>query len=104
MLSYYDVEGWCAGCKVVGITTTALHSNHFPSLKKMMEEAVEKTNASVICVTVNEHETSVLDWLKKNKFRRGPVVKNWIHGGRKTWLYSKQIPKSIYKDHNSDGW
>lgn len=98
MLTYYDIEGWCAGCKVSGITDTSLSHKNFPSLETILHSAVEQCDASVICVSVNENEEKVLKWLKDNKFRRGPVVKNFIHNGHKTWMYFKQIPKKVYNE------
>jgi len=104
MLNYSEIVGWCAGCKVSGVTTTSLSSKDFPSIQQIMKNVVSEVDASVICVSVNEHETTVLEWLKKHKFRRGPVANNWIHGGHKTWMYFKQIPKTIYKKHTYDDW
>ena len=97
MLDYDKVSGWCAGCKVTGITETALSNPNFPSITSIMRIAASETEASCILVSCNEGETSVLKWLKDNKFTKGPVVRNWGHGGRRTWLFTKKIPKKIWK-------
>lgn len=98
-IDYWDVAGWCAGCKVHRVNDNTVSHPTFPSLKQMMEKACSDIVASVLVISVNEEEVRTLAWLKKNKFRKGPVVKNWNHGGRKTMLYFKQIPKSIYEEY-----
>ena len=98
MLDYDGIDGWCAGCKVSGITETALSNPNFPSITQIMKRAAEELEASCILVSCNEGETRVLKWLKGNKFTKGPVVRNWGHGGRRTWMFTKKIPKKIWKD------
>jgi len=97
-LDYRDTPGWCAGCKVHGITETTITHKTFPSIETILQACVEEQHASVAIVSVNEEETRVLEWLLKNKFRKGPSVRNWNHGGRKTFLYFKQIPERIYEE------
>lgn len=95
MLSYEEIPGWCAGCKVSGVTSHYLKDKTFPSVEEMMTQAVKQENASVIVVSVNADELPVLVWLKANKFRKGATMRNYLHGGRKTWLYQKQIPERL---------
>ena len=94
MLSYWEIPGWCAGCKVCGVTSRNVKDKEFPSIEDIMIQAVKLENASVIVVSVNEQEVPVLAWLKANKFRKGATM-NYLHGGRKTWLYQKQIPERL---------
>lgn len=106
MLDYSEIDSWCAGCKVSGITREMLTHPKFPSLQTIMEDAVERERASCLMVTVNEKEEAVLAWLKANKFRKGPQVKNWGHGGRKTFAYFKQIPRALWREQTglNNGW
>lgn len=104
MLTHDAIEGWCAACKVSGITETALTHKNFPSIETIMKNSVIDVEASVIVVSVNEEEHRVLEWLKVNKFRKGPVVKSWRYGGRKTWLFFKNIPKRIYDRYKDTDW
>jgi len=97
MLDYSDMPGWCAGIKVNGVSDTYVTHPTFPSVEKMMKEGLEEVDGSALCITVNAKEERVLKWLKDNKFRKGPSVKNWGHGGRATMMYFKQIPRSLWR-------
>lgn len=58
--------------------------------------------ASCITVSVNEKETKVIEWLKKNEFTEGPPVAHWRYGGHQTSLWFKQIPEEIWNKYNLD--
>lgn len=91
-----DIPGWCAGVKV---SLTSFDLPKSGSDKEILED-VGDCGGSVAVVSVNVEETSVIAFLKKNGWSKGRWFKNWIHGGRKTCLYYKQIPKTLYnKDY-----
>lgn len=96
-LYYESVNSWCAGINVSGVTDSAVSHPSFPSVEKMMEQGVVEVEGSVLLITVNVEEKRVLEWLKANKFRKGPMMKNWGHGGRQTLCYFKQIPRKLWR-------
>jgi hypothetical protein len=94
---YYDEENipnWCAGLKF----SLCDEDVHKADIKEMIKKACEY-EASVIVVSVNVEEELVIDWCKKNKFKRGPIMKNWLHDGRKTYLFFKQVTKKDFKKY-----
>ena len=95
-LWYWYVDSWCATTFVSGITETSIKHPNFPSLDKIIDEMFEDNETPVLGVTVNEDELSVIEWLKENKFKKGPLVRNWGHGGRKTQAWFYQIPKKVW--------
>lgn len=95
-LWYYAVDNWCAATVVSGITETSITHPAFPSLEKIIDEAFDEFEAPVLMVTTNVDEVNVIEWLKKNKFKKGPLVRNWGHGGRKTQAWFYQIPKKVW--------
>lgn len=101
----YDIEeipGWCAGAKL-GLTDYEVLQFR-PFLPDIIKLVVEQIEASVIVVSVNEKEKYVIDWCKANGFKKGPVVRNWGHAGRKTYMYFYQIKKSDYRTHGGHNW
>ena len=66
----------------------------------MMEYAAENHMASCITVSVNEKETKVIEWLKKNEFTEGPPVAHWRYSGRQTSLWYKQIPQELWNKYH----
>lgn len=95
-----EMPGWCAGAKVSLCEGDIKHAN----LSDMIEQVVERIEASVIIISVNEDEEKVIDWCKANKFKKGPFLKNWGHSGRRTYLYFYQINKATYNMHGGCNW
>lgn len=97
--SLRDIPRWCAGCKISDVTEDSIDDLN---LKDMIISAIKDSGFSVITISVNESETKVIEWLKNNKFKRGPVCRNYGHGGRKTYLYFYQISKKDWKKYGGD--
>jgi hypothetical protein len=104
-----DIDGWCAGSKVSGLYTDINLSQ--VSLEKLIEQALDDGNPSCLVISANEDETGLLDWLKQNKFKRGPMIRNALHEHHKTWMFFKQITKAQLKKYghstyaqNGGGW
>ena len=95
-LGYWYIDSWCAATKVEGITETYLSHPNFPSLDTIIDESFGDNEAPVLMVTTNQGELKVIEWLKKNRFKKGPLVRNWGHGGRKTQAWFYQIPKKVW--------
>lgn len=98
-LDYDDMPGWCAGTKISGITNKNIRKIN---IEYLIKKVAQDFGTSVICVSVNETETDVIKWLKDNKFRKGPMMKNWGHNGRKTNMYFKQITKRDWLRYGGD--
>jgi hypothetical protein len=88
-----DMVSWCAGMKA---TITDYYAKEF-TIEKCITEYQKKYHncvvKPVIVCSVNSDEQKAIARLKELGFKRGPTMKNWGHGGRKTWLYFYQIPK-----------
>lgn len=88
--------GWCAGMFVHGLRNNTIHEVPF---KELEDEAADR-ECSVIVVSVNIEETNVIEWCKKHKFKKSPMFMNYNHGDRKTFLYMKQVRKSVFDRRN----
>lgn len=93
---YEEIPGWCAGIKVSDVNRDSIHKTTFQDI---LAYTLYKERYSCVVISANEAETEVLEWLKKEKFRRGPMVKNYIHGGRKTWLFFRNVTKRDFDKH-----
>jgi len=101
----YEIQGWCAGIKV-SLREGREILYHPPHLKcdreyynrwqKDIIKTVAKREGSVAVVSVNTSEKYLISFLRKYKWKPGPLMKNWIHNGRNTRLYFFQIPKKEY--------
>jgi hypothetical protein len=90
-LDFEEVPLWCAGIK---LSVTEENVDTF-SWGEIIKE-LSWYRPSCVVVSVNEQETRVIEWCKENKFRKGPTIKNWLHDGRKTYLFFKQITKKDF--------
>jgi len=93
-LDVYDIDGWCAGKNVSGLTADVINKYG----KSYIISKVLAEEGSVILVTVNETETEVIEKLKEWGFTKGKWFKNWGHGGRRTCIYTYQISKQDWED------
>lgn len=88
-----DVDNWCATTHVCSIYVDE-YKDEEVLLQRILEipyKNWDRSGASVIMVTVNEEETELIDFLKRHKFKKGPWLKNWAHGGRRTCAFFKQL-------------
>lgn len=94
-LDYEGIYGWCAGVKVRLIAKNI--DNNLTWLD--MAKRAAGLGYSVVVVSVNVEELKVIEWLKENKFKKSPMFQNHHHGGRKTLLYMKQVPKTTFEKY-----
>lgn len=89
-----EIDSWCAAAKVSGINRETIKGL---TLKDLVKAANADVGAnSCLCITVNDEEVEVIEWLNKKKFVKGPDIKNWCHGGRNTCMYFKQLSPKQY--------
>jgi hypothetical protein len=101
------VEDWCACTHVSGITNWGVVRGDFPTIQEIVRESFEDLEPPCLMVTVNEEEEAVISWLKANKFKKGPWLRNWGHGGRKTQAWFYQIKVADWKKYSGRtqlGW
>lgn len=88
--------GWCAGMFVHGLR----EGNILEVDPEILEEEAAERGCSVVVVSVNVREEKVIEWCKDNKFKKSPMFMNYNHGDRKTFLYMKQVRKSVFNKYN----
>lgn len=94
-LDYYSIPGWCAGIKV---SLCDEDIDYLLTWSGIVRE-IASTGGCVAVVSVNCEELKVIEWLEKNKFHKTPEFRNHQHGGRKTFLYMKQVTKSAFEKY-----
>lgn len=94
MVRYDEIPGWCAGLKVSGVRGHIVDELEFDKI----EWEVARSGESVIVISVNEEETSVIEWCKKHKFKKTAMFKNYYHNDRRTFLFMKQVRKDVWKE------
>lgn len=100
-LDVREMPCWCASCKVSGLNNYNCKDLKISYILQQVFDSGE--NYSSISISANETETDLIEWLRKNKFRRGPMVRNYEnHGGRKTWLFNRQTTKTEIKKYLED--
>lgn len=94
-----DVDGWCAARKV-SLEDWYFTDLHFePPTNVGILKEVGRQGGSIACVSVNVDEKEVIAFLKRNKWVESPRWPNYLHGGRKTFMAFKQVPKRYYNGH-----
>lgn len=91
MFGLEEIPGWCAAVKVKDVTDDKAH-RFFTDIDKIYEHAVRVYEVSAIVVSVNEDEVVAIRVLKELGFKKTAWVKNYLHKGRRTCLFIKQIP------------
>lgn len=77
-VSINPIPGWCAAVKVSNVCDDFVNNKDFPTAQAMMEYAAQTHMASCITISVNEKETTVIEWLKKNDLPKDLL---WHTGG-----------------------
>ena len=93
-VSFETIHGWCAGCKIAGVTDQTIGLKDFPSLDKIVEAVAHDFERSCVVVSTTVDEVKANAWLEKHGFEKGPDIQNWNHEGRLTNLWFYQIPQS----------
>lgn len=92
---YDDISNWCAVTHVYYVAAENSINQILSTPYK--KESWNNSGASVVMVTVNEDEHELIKKLKEAKFKKGPWLKNWAHGGRRTCAYFKQLSLEEWK-------
>ena len=86
----YGLDSWCAGT-VVGDVTEDTPLKNVINYPYKADDAWGRSGASCVIVTANEDEIELIQKLKEEGFKKGPWIKNWGHGGRRTAMFFKQL-------------
>lgn len=92
-----EVPWWCACDKVCHVNKVTVKH-----VGEALYKEVAKNGASCVMISVNCDEKEVIEHLKKEGFKRTPIMRNWGHGGRKTYCYLKQFTKKFWLDNGGD--
>ena len=104
IMDFEEYPGWCQGVIIGNVTWFSV--KNLKTDKKLLN-GIAKIGGCLGIITVNEEEVKVINFLEKHGWKSSDHWPNYIHNGRKTWMYTKMISEELFHKYElkrNDEW